>query len=63
MLNCHDATFLLSQGRDRKLTFSERMKLQLHTGMCRSCTEFGRQLPRLSAAAQTLAGSNDPSGA
>lgn len=63
MMNCHDATFLLSQGRDRKLTFSERMKLRLHTGMCSSCAEFERQLPRLGAAARSLADPKNQTGA
>lgn len=55
MMDCHDATFLMSQGRERKLTFSERMKLRLHVGMCRGCANFERQLPLLSAAARQLA--------
>lgn len=54
MMNCHDATYFLSQSRERKLTFSERMKLRLHTGMCRDCAEFGRQLPELGAAARNF---------
>jgi hypothetical protein len=63
MMNCHDATFLLSQGRDRKLSFSERMKLRLHTSMCSACGNFERQLPQLGAAARNLAGSQDREGA
>lgn len=62
MMNCNDATFLMSQGRERKLTFSERMKVKLHTGMCRGCANFERQLPVLSAAARAYtakAGSDD----
>lgn len=55
MLNCHDATFLMSQSRERKLTFSERMKLRLHVGMCRGCANFDRQLPRLGDAAKVYA--------
>lgn len=55
MMDCHDATFLMSQGRERKLTFSERMKLRLHVGMCRGCANFERQLPVLGAAARQLA--------
>lgn len=55
MMDCHDATFLMSQGRERKLTFSERMKLRLHVGMCRGCANFERQLPLLGAAARQLA--------
>ncbi len=54
-MNCHDATFLLSQRRERTLTFSERMKLRLHVGMCRGCANFERQLPHLGDAAKAYA--------
>lgn len=59
MMNCHDATFLLSQRRERTLTFSERMKLRLHVGMCRGCANFERQLPRLGDAAKAYATSSE----
>jgi hypothetical protein len=59
MMNCHDATFLMSQRRERALTFSERMKLRLHIGMCRGCANFERQLPRLSDAAKAYASVHD----
>lgn len=55
MLNCHDATFLFSQGRERKLTFSERMKVRIHTSMCSDCTNFERQLETISGAAKAFA--------
>jgi hypothetical protein len=55
MLNCHDATFLMSQHQDRPLTFSERMKVRLHVTMCRGCTNFERQMPALRAAARSYA--------
>lgn len=55
MMNCLDATFLMSQSRERTLSFSERMKLRLHVGMCRGCANFERQLPRLSDAAKAYA--------
>ncbi|MDP3906730.1 zf-HC2 domain-containing protein [Novosphingobium sp.] len=55
MMNCHDATFLMSQSRERPLTFSERMKLRLHVGMCRGCANFERQLPQLGQAAKVYA--------
>lgn len=61
-MNCHDATFLVSQARERKLTFSERMKLRLHLGMCRDCVRFERQLPLLGKAARRLARPPDGSG-
>ncbi len=59
MLNCHDATFLMSQSRDRKLSFSERMKVKLHTSMCRGCLNFDRQLPVLSDAVQVYTAKAD----
>ena len=62
MLNCHDATFLISQGRERKLTFSERMKLRLHVGMCSGCTNFERQLPWLGDAVRAYADKGEHSG-
>lgn len=55
MMNCHDATFLMSQRRERALSFSERMKLRLHVVMCSGCANFERQLPQLGAAAKALA--------
>ena len=55
MLNCHDATFLVSQSRERALRFSERMKLRLHLGLCRGCAQFSRQVPQLGEAARAYA--------
>ena len=55
MMNCHDATFLMSQSRERALSFSDRMKLRLHIGICRGCANFERQLPLLGDAAKAHA--------
>lgn len=55
MMNCYDATFLMSQSRERTLSFPERMKLRLHVGLCRGCANFERQLPRLGDAARAYA--------
>lgn len=59
MMNCHDATFLMSQSRERKLSFSERMKVRLHAGMCSGCAQFERQLPGLGVAARAFAQTSD----
>lgn len=59
MMNCHDATLLLSHSRERELSFSERMKLRLHVGMCRGCRNFEKQLPRLGDAAKAYAATSD----
>jgi len=55
MLNCHDATFLISQRRERELLRSERMKVLIHVTMCRGCANFERQLPELGKAARAYA--------
>jgi hypothetical protein len=55
VLNCHEATFLMSQRQERKLSLTERMKVRLHVTMCRGCSNFGRQLPSLGIAAKAFA--------
>ncbi|PIX66258.1 MAG: hypothetical protein COZ43_07530 [Sphingomonadales bacterium CG_4_10_14_3_um_filter_58_15] len=62
MLNCHDATFLLSQQQERDLTRSERANLRLHVTMCRGCTNFERQLPELGKAVRTFASHDSSNG-
>lgn len=37
MLSCKDATQLISQGLDRRLSLPERMGLRLHLLICRGC--------------------------
>lgn len=37
MMNCKEATQLMSQGLDRRLSFRERMGLRLHLLICRGC--------------------------
>jgi heterodisulfide reductase subunit B len=37
MLSCKDATQLISQGMDRRLSLAERMGLRLHLLVCRGC--------------------------
>lgn len=44
MLNCHDATALMSKGRDETLTRAERVKVRLHAAMCSGCSSFEQQL-------------------
>lgn len=60
MLDCHQATFLMSQARDRQLSVSERMKLKLHIGMCRGCARFDQQMPFLGKAARGFARQDEP---
>ena len=44
MLSCKEASRLLSQGEDRRLTWLERTKLELHLRVCAACTRFARQV-------------------
>jgi hypothetical protein len=43
-LRCDQAAQLASEALDRKLTFSERWALRLHSAVCRACRIFSRQL-------------------
>ena len=40
MLNCRDATKLISESLDRKTTFAEKMSLWLHVILCAFCRRF-----------------------
>lgn len=44
MMNCEQATRLLSESQERKLGTSERTVLRMHTWMCTGCRNFGGQL-------------------
>lgn len=44
MLNCREATRLLSESLDRPLTLNERMMLKLHLMMCSGCRNFDQQM-------------------
>ena len=49
MLNCREATKMISDGLDRPLTRRQRLKLRLHVMMCSACRAYRRQLERLHA--------------
>lgn len=44
MLNCQNATKLLSESLERPLPLSRRMGLKMHLLMCRFCARFEKQL-------------------
>ena len=56
MMNCHDATNLLSQAQDRPLRPTERIGLRLHVLLCRGCARYAHHLAILRAACRHLAG-------
>jgi predicted anti-sigma-YlaC factor YlaD len=53
MMNCQEATRLLSEKRDRLLTNKEKTALKFHTIMCSACRNFDRQMDSISMFAQS----------
>jgi len=47
MMNCREATRLMSEGQDRKLTLSENVELKFHLMMCKGCRNFSDQMGSL----------------
>jgi len=52
MLNCKEATRLMSQEQDRALTLRERLALRYHTLMCIGCTNYRKHMRFLRRAAE-----------
>ena len=50
MINCKDASRLVSAREDARLGFWQRLTLRLHLSVCDACTRFERQLRFLRAA-------------
>ncbi len=44
MLNCKQATALMSQRMDKKLGLFQEMSLRLHLMMCSGCQNFNKQM-------------------
>lgn len=49
-LTCKEASRLISQAMDQKLTLAQRATLRLHLSACEACTRFGAQMNTLRAA-------------
>jgi len=50
MLNCKQATRLLSDARERELRLGERVQLKLHLAICAGCANFRKQMDFLQRA-------------
>jgi len=48
MMNCQNATQLISASQERPLSLSEKMGLKIHLLMCSGCKNFSLQVPFLS---------------
>jgi len=44
MLNCKDATHLMSEAQERTLSMGEKLQLKLHLTLCEGCARFSAQL-------------------
>jgi len=44
MLNCKEATRLMSEAQDRQLGMGEKLQLEMHLAMCRGCRNFREQM-------------------
>ncbi|MGB5080172.1 MAG: zf-HC2 domain-containing protein [Burkholderiales bacterium] len=58
--SCREATRLISQGMDRRLSFAERLALRFHVAICDACTRFTRQAKFLRRALKSYPGPDDP---
>lgn len=52
MLNCKQASELMSQGMDAQLPLAKRMSLRIHLMMCHGCNNFLAQMRFLRMAAK-----------
>jgi len=56
MLNCKQATRLMSQAQDQKLPLKVQMGLRLHLLICSGCTNFNKQLHFIRTACRRVGG-------
>jgi hypothetical protein len=55
MLNCHEATQLMSEAQERQLPLAERMSLRLHLMMCGGCHNFRQHMDAIRSMARAYA--------
>lgn len=56
MMNCREATALMSQQQDRRLKPVEWIGLRLHVMICNGCANYRRQMATLRAACRRFSG-------
>lgn len=61
MMTCQEATRLMSEGRERPLTWREKSALMFHTSLCGACRQFNRQIDVMSRLAKQYARGSDDS--
>tara|TARA_R110002072_G_scaffold94299_3_gene208439 strand:+ start:2158 stop:2370 length:213 start_codon:yes stop_codon:yes gene_type:complete len=59
MMNCKEATRLLSEKKDRPLSGKEKASLKFHMMMCSACRNFGKHMDSISVFAQSYTKGKD----
>ncbi len=54
MMNCKQATRLVSQSQDRELSLPERIRLRFHLFICSGCSNYNKQIAFLRKAIHKL---------
>lgn len=54
MMNCKQATSLMSHGQDRQLTLTERLRLKIHLFICSGCDNYSKHLNIIRQAMKNL---------
>jgi hypothetical protein len=57
MLDCKQASQIISQSLDRNLTLRERLSLRLHLFICKKCVQFSQHLQTLRVAIKQMTSS------
>ncbi|AQQ67649.1 hypothetical protein Mag101_08365 [Microbulbifer agarilyticus] len=59
MMDCKQATRLLSEQQERNLSRREKLALKFHVFMCKACRNFGQQMGTLRDLARSYAKGED----
>lgn len=59
MMRCRQATRLMSESQDRRLTFTEKASLQFHTSMCSACRNALKQMRVIHGAIKAYSDADD----
>lgn len=59
MMNCWQATKLISESQERALSVTEKLQLKVHVMMCSGCNNFRLQVPFLRKAMKAYANHED----
>ena len=60
MLSCKQASELMSQEQDRRLSLAERLGLRLHVLICDACANYRRQMVVLRDACRRFGSGGTP---